>query len=492
MTSPLTHGMTWRTRASRACPKARTDPTSPMTSAEKFRKLGRMKACRLLAVAALATSTIAFGGLIACGSSSSSNGDDSSNSDASLSDARSDGTVVVIPPPNGGGSTDGGGGSTDGGGDADAAASPPATACNPDEKLDMSQIFVSTAGTATTGCSETLPCASIQAGIAAAAAQGKTTVYVDQGVYPEQLTLSAGIAIRGARSRTDGWAPICGDARLTATKVHPPTGVDRAVIAQDLGGAASLEALDVQYATVAQPGQSMYGVFATGATTTLSLVDVTMVVPAGGAGTNGAAGTAGVAGGASDCGHGVSNPAAAATPATPASNASIVTYDASGANPATGGVGVIGGEGHSTSAPPGSSQCSDNLVGCKPDPSEGVPCAGNDTTSCVGGGMRRHRRRSRRRWRHGRFEHRALRLRRHRHDNARSAAAGGRRQWRQRRRGRSRGRSYWRLRERQRVHRVRRNGGGLRLLGPSDDHGAKLARKHGRCGWAHGRGRRGR
>jgi hypothetical protein len=292
----------------------------------------------------------------------------------------------VIPPPNGGGSTDGGGGSTDGGGDADAAASPPATACNPDEKLDMSQIFVSTAGTATTGCSETLPCASIQAGIAAAAAQGKTTVYVDQGVYPEQLTLSAGIAIRGARSRTDGWAPICGDARLTATKVHPPTGVDRAVIAQDLGGAASLEALDVQYATVAQPGQSMYGVFATGATTTLSLVDVTMVVPAGGAGTNGAAGTAGVAGGASDCGHGVSNPAAAATPATPASNASIVTYDASGANPATGGVGVIGGEGHSTSAPPGSSQCSDNLVGCKPDPSEGVPCAGNDTTSCVGGG----------------------------------------------------------------------------------------------------------
>jgi hypothetical protein len=321
-----------------------------------------MKAYRLLALTALATSTAAFGGLVACGSSSSpSEGDDSSETDASVSDARGD--AVIVAPPGSGDAAAG-----DGASDSAVDAGPPAPVCDPTEKADDTQIFVSPGGMPTGTCFVGTPCNSIQAGIAQAVADGKTTVYVEQGTYTEQLTLSPGVTVRGGWTALGGWAPICDSTRFTSTIVQPPAGADRAVIAKDLGGTATLQSLYIQNKTTAQSGQSLYGVFATGATTNLVLTDVSVVVAAGGRGVDGAAGAAGGVGfDTSTCT--TSATPATASPATPAPSAGAeVTYTASGATVTTASTGTVGGPGQSgtvTGTGPcvTTDECSDSLPG---------------------------------------------------------------------------------------------------------------------------------
>ena len=343
-----------------------------------------MKRYRALALSACVISVLATGALSACGSSSAAPTGDDDDSSGDGDDASADGggdatnVIIRVPPPDGSTSKDGGV-SADGG--ADSAATPEGgqVACNPSEMADPTQVFVSSLGSPTSNCVPQTPCSSIQAGIVAALAHGQKTIYVDQGTYPEQLTLSAGIAVRGAWSRANGWTPICDDTRLTATKLQPPTGTDRSIIAINLGGSASLEAIDVEGQTPAQPGQSLYGIFASGSTTTLSLTDVSVLVPAGGSGRAGTDGAPGVMAGAPDCGHGVAAPAGATAATAAPSAGARVEYSAAGATSSAASSGTIGGNGQS--GLPGTEVCGD-AVTCSPDKPEGVNCAANPTDAC--------------------------------------------------------------------------------------------------------------
>ncbi len=296
-----------------------------------------------------------------------------------MGDGGGDATKVILVPPPDGSTSKEGGTSADGGAESGSTPEGGQAACNPSEMADPTQVFVSSLGSPTSNCLPQTPCNSIQAGIVAAVAHGQKTIYVDQGTYPEQLTLSAGIAIRGAWSRANGWTPICDGTRLTATKLQPPAGTDRAIIAKDLGGSASLEAIDVQGQTTAQPGQSLYGIFATGSTTMLSLTDVSVLVPAGGDGSAGTDGVPGVMAGAPDCGHGVAAPAAATAAIAAPSAGAHVMYSAAGATSSTASSGTKGGNGQS--GLPGTEVCGDAVV-CQPDKPDGINCAGNPTDAC--------------------------------------------------------------------------------------------------------------
>src|SRR5579883_2402045 len=180
-------------------------------------------------------------------------------------DAPSDGTG------DGSGSSSSGGSSSGSGGDAagDAPSDVAADGCA-GQQPDPNGVFVSKGGQAS-GCgSETTPCTSIQTALTLAAMNGKTFVYVDTGTYTEQLTLpGAGITVQGGWTDLGGtWTRQCGASRASSVVVQAPGGVNTTVVAQ-YAGSATLDTLSIQsepQAAVAA-GESVYGVFATGAST---------------------------------------------------------------------------------------------------------------------------------------------------------------------------------------------------------------------------------
>jgi hypothetical protein len=182
-------------------------------------------------------------------------------------------------------------------GGSNDCASPPET----------SAVFVSTSGSDNAGCGAMTPCKTISAGIVAAHASSQSNIYVDAGTYTETITLVGGIAIHGGWSFANNtWTRICDNTYLTSTIVRGPAPSSSAtlsatVVARDLGGAASIDAMVVMsHAAAAASGESLFGVEAIGATTSLAITDVTVQVGAAGAGSDGAAGANGMAGG--NCG----------------------------------------------------------------------------------------------------------------------------------------------------------------------------------------------
>jgi hypothetical protein len=223
-------------------------------------------------------------------------GDD--GSDGTSIDSSTDGTVV------GEGATDGSAtdardgdatsadgaadstadGSTDGGADAmdSAIVVPDASVCGavPDPSVG---VFVAPNGLDGTACgSSTSPCLTIQKGIMQA--NGRPNVYVATGTYAEAITLIAGITVWGgwtieAGDGGDAWSGICAPSNPVGSVIIQPTMNNITVTASALGGAAVLKTLTLEskpQANVA-PGESLYGVFATGSTTlTLDNVDITL------------------------------------------------------------------------------------------------------------------------------------------------------------------------------------------------------------------------
>src|SRR5258708_37620456 len=177
----------------------------------------------------------------------------------------------------------------DGGGGGDALVVPGdggdiADACAPTQPDDANGVFVTTTGTDSDACgARATPCKTITKGIARA----KPSVYVGAGTYAESLTLRAGVTIEGGWTAT--WTRACN--AMTEVVVRPTTG-DKTVVADDIGGAASLVAITLQSKN-ADPGESIYGVFARGVSTQLTLNDVNVAISGGGAGAVGGARTQG-------------------------------------------------------------------------------------------------------------------------------------------------------------------------------------------------------
>src|SRR5262245_53527498 len=171
----------------------------------------------------------------------------------------------------GSGGATGSGGSSAGGssGTAGAGGAPP---CDPSER-PAEGLFVSVNGNDTTGAgSPALPLKTIRQGLAAAAAAGKSVVFVDQGTYPESLALSAansGVTVRGGFKATGAaWQRDCSDGARSKTVVASPTNVGARITG--VTQRTTLQTLTIlTRATgnsgMSQSGESCYGVFVSGA-----------------------------------------------------------------------------------------------------------------------------------------------------------------------------------------------------------------------------------
>ena len=166
-------------------------------------------------------------------------------------------------------------------------------------------VFVAPSGadTALCGTRET-PCRSVQFGIGRATTMTRPKVFVGRGTFVEHVVMKAAITLDGGWEVNGlSWTRACA-APPGATILRAPPMAAAAVEATDLGGpAATLANLAVKGRAEAEgkPGDSLYGITATGATTTLLLENVVVIVPNGGTGKGGTKGMAGVVGAAAGC-----------------------------------------------------------------------------------------------------------------------------------------------------------------------------------------------
>ncbi len=312
-------------------------------------------------------------------------GDSSANGDSEIktvavpdgsTDASTDGTLSEASPSDGSPITE-----------------PEAGPCDTSEMIDRTQVFVSskTGSTAGGNCTSQIPCTTISAALSAAVSNGhQSIVYVDEGSYTDQLVIPKGItSIRGGWMYGGGtWTIDCSQSRLMATTVTAPNTVNKTVVAADLGGTTTLQALSIQTKSVGNTGESLYGIFATGSSTTLLLVDTTVAAMSGGPGAPGVAGGPGAAG-AATCNAGANPPAAAAASTAPTSGGANVTYTTAGANISSAPAGTIGGSGgNGTPGPAGACadtvSCDGSKGDCNTDP-DGQQCAPTAAPGCGGG-----------------------------------------------------------------------------------------------------------
>ncbi len=254
---------------------------------------------------------------------------------------------------------------TDGGG-PDAAD----VTC-PDVVPDDAQgIFVTPTGMNSGTCgTRAAPCKTISFSVIRAAAAFRGKVFVASGTYVEKVILAAGIDIVGGwEVAGTTWKRACVTPEQLVV-VRAPALQNITFEARDLGGEARLTLLRIESMPAANlvPGQSVYGVVATGATTALVLADVDVVMGNAASGASGPKGDAGAPGPAS-CAAGVAVVAAPGTPGAQGAGAPLGTYDSPNEYvPGTalaGGVGTAGGNGNAGGPPPACVQCGT----CAPTP----------------------------------------------------------------------------------------------------------------------------
>ena len=218
-----------------------------------------------------------------------SGGNQSSNPDASVGNA---GGTTTTGGAGSAGSETGGSTGVGGGGPTDAAQVSDVTCAN-STAFESFGVMVATTGSdagADAGACGTKanPCTSIQVAIDAAAKAGKQYVYIGTGTYNEDnIALAKGVSISGGWNTTD-WTRGC-PIDAGATTIRNVTG-NKVISATDLGGAAAVDSVTLKskvQSAVTGDGESLYGVFAKGATTSITLANVKIELANGGRGANG-------------------------------------------------------------------------------------------------------------------------------------------------------------------------------------------------------------
>lgn len=250
-------------------------------------------------------------------------------------------------------------------------------------------IFVLASSTATSNCGDrVLPCPSIHQGIALAKSLGRSVVYVGAGKYTETVALAAGLRIEGGWSVLGStWSPLCSNP-ASAVQIDAPSNANTTVVAKDLGGQATLALVTVNSKASAAPGESLYGVLATGTSTKLQLEDVYVALADAGAGQDGQPGRAGGNGSSAGC-----TPAGAGAPATAVGrngdNGTSAGFGATGYTAGDGAPGVDGQAGQN--GPAGSNGTCVTTCGTCPSASSAScssaadSCGTNATPGCGGG-----------------------------------------------------------------------------------------------------------
>jgi hypothetical protein len=188
----------------------------------------------------------------------------------------------------------------------------------------------------------------IQTGINQAKLLARSTVYVARGTYVESIQLAPGITLEGGwDTASETWIPVCDTTEVTAVKITMPDTTNVTVTA-NLASAlpmppAGLHLLSVLGKASAEPGESVYGVFASQGTLVLDTISVS-VGNAGGGGV-GVMGDAGAQGGG-DCDAG--DAAAGPVSGSVGSGASAGAFGPMGYTASSGGSGSSNG---STGAP---------------------------------------------------------------------------------------------------------------------------------------------
>jgi hypothetical protein len=259
----------------------------------------------------------------------------------------------------------------------------PSCATPPD---DAAGVFVAPGGSdflegGVCGLSRSTPCRTIGAGLSSAStASGRSIVYVAAGTYTEKVTLVNGVTVEGGwhvggEAGTD-WTYDCVSPAALVT-VQAPSGSNATVVTSS--GAATLTTVTVLSKAAAAPGQSLYGIMATGASTRLTLDDVIVNVAGGGDGATGSAGSVGSHAPAT-CSAG---DGASATTAGPAGGGgSAGTFTATGFVPGAGATAGAGGAGDNGAA--GLPGAAVSYGGCTGGLPGGPPCMAT-AASCLGG-----------------------------------------------------------------------------------------------------------
>lgn len=241
-----------------------------------------------------------------------------------------------------------------GGGDAPVPCDPGAQAAD--------GIFVSAAaGSDETGDgAQDAPLRTVQAGIDAAIAEGKGTVYLDEGTYEEAITIpdsATGLSIEGGWVFEQGsWAPDCAAGVVGRTVIAAPETAATVVQVLDVKHASALVRLtlttkDKGESRPDRPGESLTGVFVKDSLLRLTAVDVK--VGDGGDGGVASAGAAGADGSSDGCDGSLAGSGAnGSSPAAGAAAQATGTFTASGYTPADGEPGSDGEDGQN-GTPPG-------------------------------------------------------------------------------------------------------------------------------------------
>lgn len=209
--------------------------------------------------------------------------------------------------------------------------------CGPLTADDPVALYVSPNGSDGATCGGTsAPCKTISRGISRAAAESKTKLFIQRGSYAEHVNLNAPISLVGGWTVSDGvWSREC-KTLSEQTEILSTTPVG---LRAEFTGSARLQSLTIATkGRDATASESRYGVFATGASTHLELVDVTVRASSANHGSNGAVGTNGAVGangpaGATPkptppCAQGTGSPGAApaTTPSTTAGSFAAAGY----------------------------------------------------------------------------------------------------------------------------------------------------------------------
>lgn len=241
------------------------------------------------------------------------------------------------------------------------------------------------------------PCASIKDAIAAAVMSSKLYVFLGAGVFNEDdIELAQGVALIGGFDPT--WARTC-PADASITTIRNVTG-NKVLTAVDIAGQAKIEGLTLQSKpqgsvgkTVTGDGESLYGLFAVGATTSVLVENVTVNLGAAGVGGNGAAVLPP---------NGAPSPGSCSATSTPAGATGVTggsgtagsagTFTADGYQPGVGGsglAGAIGGVGTVLTPPQSSAscgRCSGDSNTCGPVGTSITAGAGTPGCGGLGGG----------------------------------------------------------------------------------------------------------
>ncbi|MET0391472.1 MAG: hypothetical protein ABW321_36190 [Polyangiales bacterium] len=272
--------------------------------------------------------------------------------------------------------------------------------CTPDPAPEDLGIFVSPppVGSMQDNCgSAREPCGTIALGIERAQETNRELVFLDAREYSETVQLAAGITLQGGWDNISGtWTRHCGSTPETKTVLH---ATSEAAVWAEYEGRAVLDTLSIESLPTADVGQTLYGVFARGASTELALHRVRIHAAPGGTGAPGAVGvtapapTEGCAAGSGEAASGVG---------APGGHAAVGSFAATGYVPGLGAVGEQGPSGQNavlaevtcrpcvtsgSCARGADGVCGGTLSGGESCPTAGAPgCGGPGGSGGSGGG----------------------------------------------------------------------------------------------------------